>query len=500
MGKTGALKKKILGFVINLFFGFTWLDAVYLLVLSAVGSYLAFDVPLNIALFLFCFFSFGSAKKRWNRVAVFFLLAGFFSLAGSAALYGFFPKLSPENLSIRMFHQVFSRFYFIVFIAYLVLHLRSQWADQSPIHRIVARVGWLFLKISLWLAAFMSFMSIKGRLIQPHLFFLSLATPLLFFHILSSWRHVRTNPNAREAVKPLALTGIIGPSFFLVSAVVGLLVAVGFSLGVSSFYSRAYYGDQDFFIDSPNVTFASSPMTAEPNVRYQSRFLGDSAGCGNIDCHPYVYDDWVQSRHRFSVTNAYRRELEAAASVCGKRETLVCLGCHDPLSLLAGAGQDGRDLTTVDGRREGISCLVCHGLFASEARPANAAFVFRFPKYYYQQDLSSLSYFLALIREHGQDFNAPGYADDRQCVACHNIVFLSGEDRPINEWLGKSYHRQGKMIPACRGDNGCLTCHMPQMLESEKPNSIVHHHHFKKPVDDPTVPEPTDRVANGGRP
>lgn len=503
MKKGRVLAERIAGFFFNQFFGFTWLDAFYILGLSATGSYFAIDVPANIAVFILCLHSFNSTSKRANKIAVFFLLAGLFSLAGSVALYGFFPKLSPANLSIRMFHQVLSRFYFIVFLAYIVIHLRSQWTDQSAVYRVTTRVGWLFLKISLWAAIFMSFLSIKGQLIPYHVFFLILATPFLIVHIAVAVRRIRRDPARLAAVRPLALTAVLTPRLGISAAVVGFLLAAGLSLGVEAKYSRAFYGSDDYFIKAPQASFAPSPLRAAPNVFFRNRFLGDSAACGNFDCHPNVYYDWVDSPHRFSVTDFYQQEVEAAAKRCGKQEALLCLGCHDPLSLLAGAGQVEARLTVPDGKREGISCLVCHALFATDAAPANAALEFRFPKYYFQQDLSSLSFFLALIEEHKIDFNAPGYRDDRLCIACHRVQEMPGGDRrPINEWLGKPYHQQAKMTPACRGDQGCLDCHMPRVRESEKPGPKLPGHTFgeKMPASEEKAGAATATHPSGGKP
>jgi hypothetical protein len=358
----------------------------------------------------------------------------------------------------------------------------------------------MLLKFSLWAAIFMSFSHIKGQLIPYHVVFLSLAAPLLIFHIASAIQHVRRDPMALATVSPFALIQVVRPVFFFSAVAVGLVVAVSLSLGISWQYPKKFFGDRDYYVEAPNATFEPSFLRAVPNIKYKSRFLGDSAGCGMVDCHPYAYADWVKSRHRFSVTNSYRQELETAAARCGKRAALRCIGCHDPISLLAGAGQDGRGLTTNDGRREGISCLVCHGLFADDRRPADTALVFHFPQYYFQQDLSSLSYFLALIQEHKDDFNAPGYPDDRLCIACHDIVPANDGDQPINAWLNRAYHRQEKMIPACRGKKGCLACHMPLMSDAEKPFSILHSHLFQNNESDRATSARPDHESSGGQP
>ena len=85
--------------------------------------------------------------------------------------------------------------------------------------------------------------------------------------------------------------------------------------------------------------------------------------CGTSGCHEQVYAEWQPSAHRFSAMNpSFQAIQKNFAADRGAEETRYCAGCHDPISLFAGAKDIHNLSLSAPGMQEGCSCVVCHAL------------------------------------------------------------------------------------------------------------------------------------------
>ncbi len=99
-------------------------------------------------------------------------------------------------------------------------------------------------------------------------------------------------------------------------------------------------------------------------------------------CHEQIYAEWEPSAHRFSAMNApFQAVQREFAAERGAAETRYCAGCHDPISLFAGA-KDIHELSlSSPGMQEGCSCVVCHAIDQVDQR-GNADYVLVPPQPY----------------------------------------------------------------------------------------------------------------------
>ncbi len=479
MTTTRRVGKKIL---FDLFFGIGAIDALFLGGAFVLGSYFLIDMPLNAALFIGALYGFASpARPRLAQAMLFVTFVLFLVLSVSAVAPMLVPRYEPAGFRLRMLHMLAGRFFLLVFVPYLFLHVRSVWTDAPRWLPGVTRFGWMLLKASLWAGALMGLLAIKGQLLPTHAALLVVGTPLVLVHIGMSLRR-RRNGAAPADVRPFRILDRLTWARTAAAVVVAGAVTVGFALLPidSGVWNLVAPPDQRAL---PGVVdLAPSPARLAEGGYIRSQFLGQSAGCGAEDwCHPIVLSQWRDSAHRNSVTWRYRRDLEAAVRTRGVAFGRVCAGCHDPISLYSGQVDFAKGLSSPDGRREGISCLVCHGLRALEDVPANGALAFRYPEYYGRITAESWSV-IPFLPEHRSDFDSPDYKDDRVCIACHRFRPVPGYDPEGTppEWISRPYHQQPRMTPACRGGSGCVTCHMPRSedADTEKPGSPLPDHGF----------------------
>ena len=139
--------------------------------------------------------------------------------------------------------------------------------------------------------------------------------------------------------------------------------------------------------------------------------LANSESCGSSRCHEQILAEWQPSAHRFSAMNppfqAVQRNFAEDRSAA---ETRYCAGCHDPISLFAGA----KDIQNMDlsapGMQEGNSCVVCHSISKVDQR-GNADYELTPPRRYLWEASSGVTKFLsdfllrAYPRQHLADYD-----------------------------------------------------------------------------------------------
>ena len=170
---------------------------------------------------------------------------------------------------------------------------------------------------------------------------------------------------------------------------------------------------------APTYARTASGNMVRPEV------LSGSASCGTTGCHEQIYKEWLPSAHRFSAMNPpFMQVQKNFAAERGAPETRYCAGCHDPISLFAGA----KDMSVVDlvapGMQEGCSCVVCHSISKADQR-GNADYVLTPPQKYLWEGTSGWRKFVSdfLIRaypqQHLDDYDRNLLRTPEFCATCH---------------------------------------------------------------------------------
>ncbi|HIL71207.1 MAG TPA: hypothetical protein EYG38_15335 [Verrucomicrobia bacterium] len=163
-------------------------------------------------------------------------------------------------------------------------------------------------------------------------------------------------------------------------------------------------------------------------------------------------------------------------------ETRYCAGCHDPISLFAGA----KDIHNLDlsapGMTEGISCVVCHSISSVDQR-GNADYVLTPPQKYIWENAEGARKFLSDLlvrtypRQHLADYDRNLLRTPEFCGACHkqfipealNRFGFSPGQNQYDEWRNSHWHTD---IP--ENDLSCRDCHMPLVYDSKDPGRGEH--------------------------
>lgn len=469
--------------------GLGLLDAVYFVTLFTFGSYFLIDTPLNFLLFAFYFWLVTSEHPRRRKFALFVMMAVIAILAATGLVIPWLPRTSPPSVYLRVVHQTAARYAILIVMPYLIRHLRTPLDHRPASYRWSTRIAWLTTKVSIWLAAIPALLTIRGQLTAVHTRLLVIAAPFLAYHVLAPlvWRRraARASGGAAGApaveVQPFSVYAVGSPRLAC-GAVAAGVAAVAAAAWFRIPSSWANYAVPDFMVSAPSTTFAPSPAHTARGAGYQPALLGESNGCGQGPCHPDVFNEWRRSSHHERATGEpYRAEVERVTRSAGLGAARLCAGCHDPIALFAGAIAPGAVLVTPESLREGISCLVCHGLSPASSRPANGSNRFRFPDLYFVGPVT-LPTLVGGWREHRRELHAPGMADDRVCVGCHRFAPLPGalaSEPALAGWLAWDVHAQPRMREECRGERGCVACHMPRFGPREKPwGGNLPYHHF----------------------
>ena len=97
----------------------------------------------------------------------------------------------------------------------------------------------------------------------------------------------------------------------------------------------AYADASEEYRGSP---FAPTYARTESGLLINPEVLSHSASCGTSGCHEQILAEWQPSAHRFSAQNPpFQQVQKNFAADRTPAETRYCAGCHDPISLFAGA-------------------------------------------------------------------------------------------------------------------------------------------------------------------
>jgi len=274
----------------------------------------------------------------------------------------------------------------------------------------------------------------------------------------------------------------VSASFVVATAGVGL---AGAALGAPSpefavpdgYSLPAHAQDYEVYKGNP---FAPSFARTEKLTMIEPRALAGSGSCGTSGCHEQILAEWQPNAHRFAAMNPPFKAVQALFA--GNREaaeTRYCAGCHDPISLFAGAKDPSNPGLAAPGVEEGISCVVCHTISKVDER-GNADYVLTPPRRYIGEDGEGLakgvSDFLirAYPRQHLVDYDRNILRTPEFCAACHKQFIPEALNRfgdvdaqnQYDPWKSSPWHTEDP-----KTDLGCRDCHMRLVADSSDPAS-----------------------------
>lgn len=224
--------------------------------------------------------------------------------------------------------------------------------------------------------------------------------------------------------------------------------------------------------------FAPTYARTESGNMVDPDLLAHSESCGTAGCHEQILAEWQPSAHRFSAMNPpFQQVQKNFAADREPAETRYCAGCHDPISLFAGA----KDIQNLDlaapGMQEGSSCVVCHSISKVDQR-GNADYVLTPPRKYIWEATDGWRKFIsdflirAYPRQHLADYDRNLLRTPEFCGACHkqfipealNRFGLSPGQNQYDEWRKSHWH-------ADEPDKNltCRDCHMRLVYNSTDP-------------------------------
>ncbi len=245
--------------------------------------------------------------------------------------------------------------------------------------------------------------------------------------------------------------------------------------------------------------FAPSNARTEGGLLIDSELLSNSTSCGTAGCHEQILAEWEPSAHRFSAMNpSFQAVQKKFAADREPAETRYCAGCHDPISLFAGAKDIHNLSLSAPGMQEGCSCVVCHTIDKVDQR-GNADYVLVPPRRYIGETAAAgwqkaVSDFLirAYPYQHLADYDRAVMHAPEFCGVCHkqfvpeelNRFGIVDAQNQLDEWKNSHWNSDD---PDQR--LSCVDCHMRLVHDSADPargeagairraaNDRAHRHH-----------------------
>lgn len=426
------------------------------------------------------------AVRGWRSALAIAVVALLVALAASG-LWMYLAPFSTASQIVVLLHVALGLAVVIPFGVYSARHLAGWWPQRLTAEKLLGyvllAVGSLSLVSGLVLTAQAAFGSRIGALWDlVHLVGGIAVAALLLLHLTMAFlrRRPRTAPwpelsaSVRRFVASNALivgalaTAVAGSSIMAPVRPTTMPLPEGYTL-------PAYIQAFDEYRGSP---FAPTYARTAGGTLVDPAVLSGSQSCGTSGCHEQIVDEWEPSAHRFAAMNPPFQAIQKAfAEDREPAETRYCAGCHDPISLFAGA----KDIHTLDlsapGMQEGVSCAVCHSISEVDER-GNADYVLTPPREYLwtggEGARKAVSDFLvrAYPRQHLADYDRNILRTPEYCGACHkqfipealNRFGMSPGQNQYDEWRQSHWHTDDAGT-----DLSCRDCHMRLVADSEDP-------------------------------
>ncbi len=406
------------------------------------------------------------------------------------AVSGIWIWLAPFSIATQLqvlAHTVLGLLLLGPYAVFQVRHLRVWWRQRLT---VVMSLGYLLMAMVVvccmsglvltWQAA------LGPRRTQPwavlHLVSGVGAGALLPLHLALAWIRRALPQGGADAL------GSARRRFARASIAWSLLASVAFGAAsylmprpAVEFPVPADYTLQDYalqheeYLGSP---FAPSYARTASGAFVDPSALAGSASCGTSGCHEQILAEWEPSAHRFAAMNPpFQAVQRLFADDRGAAETRYCAGCHDPISLFAGAKDIHVQDLSAPGMQEGISCVACHSIALVDQR-GNADYVLVPPQRYLWEGepgwRKRVSDFLirSLPRQHLADYDRNLLRRPEFCGACHKQFIPEALNRfgstpgqnQYDEWRQSHWHSDDPLT-----DLACRDCHMRLVHDSRDP-------------------------------
>ncbi len=306
--------------------------------------------------------------------------------------------------------------------------------------------------------------------------------PLLIAHIALAWSRrspaAHKRPDLTVAVRSFCrrTVGITLGCVLLVTAGGLLWPSESVEFDPPEGYSLPDYAQK--FDEYRGSLFAPSYARTASGKMVRPDAMAHSESCGTSGCHEQILSEWLPSAHRFAAMNPpFQQVQKNFAADREPAETRYCAGCHDPISLFAGAKDIHNQDLAAPGMQEGNSCIACHCISEVDER-GNADYVFTPPQKYLFENtegwrkLASDFLIRAYPRQHLADYDRNVLRTPEFCGACHkqfipealNRFGVSPGQNQYDEWRKSHWHDQEHP----ESDLSCRDCHM-RLVDSNDP-------------------------------
>ncbi|MEQ8767949.1 MAG: multiheme c-type cytochrome [Planctomycetota bacterium] len=403
---------------------------------------------------------------------------------------GLWIYLAPFSVSAQvqvLLHTVLGLLFLGPYLYYQVRHWLVWYRQKMSAAMVLGYALMISLLVSAVSGILLTWQAAFGPKIQRlwdlvHLVSGISALGLLISHLALAWLRRRGTlgkaPELAHAQWRFALGSLVSVLTVAI-AIGGLAVALkgkDHRLSAPDGYSLPKYAQQ--FDEYRGNPFAPSFATTEGQEFLDPDLLAHSASCGTSGCHEQILAEWEPSAHRFSAMNPpFQQVQQNFAADREPAETRYCAGCHDPISLFAGA----KDIHNLDlsapGMQEGISCVACHAISKVDQR-GNADYALTPPEKYLWESTTGLGKFLsdflirAYPRQHLVDYDRNVLRTPEYCGACHKqfipealnrFGFVEGQNQ-YDEWRKSHWNSDDP-----EKNLSCRDCHMRLVADSTDP-------------------------------
>lgn len=429
------------------------------------------------------------AAAGWTSGLTFIVLLGL-AIEATTGLWIAFAPFSVASQLIVIAHTLGGALLLFPFLVFQIRHYLAWRSQTLSVVKLVGYAATALTLICLTSGAVVTWHALFGRRLS-HLWDLThLVTGLASASVIALHLAV-AYAQRRKALSALAtftrrfrLRGSMVA--FVVTALYLLIVGFVFSLpkrsphlSVPEGYSLPDYAQAfDEYRGSP---FAPTYARTSTGQLIDPEYLANSASCGTTGCHEQILDEWEPSAHRFSAMNPpFQAVQKSFAEDLSPAETRYCAGCHDPISLFAGAKDIHNMSLSAPGMQEGSSCVVCHSISHVDQR-GNADYVLTPPTQYLGEATEGISKRVSdfLIRaypeQHLADYDRNILRTPEFCGACHkqfipealNRFGASPSQNQFDEWRKSHWFVEDKPESSL----SCRDCHMRLVSDSTDPGA-----------------------------
>ncbi len=406
------------------------------------------------------------------------------------SITGLWLYAAPFSLNAQIqliIHTVIGVVFLFPYLYYQVRHWLVWWRQKMTAAMVLGYLLMVAVLTTSTSGIVLTYQASLGAKIGPtwdlvHLVSGIAATALLLVHLGLAWLRRRAALKKTESTQRLVprFAGFVLASVLLTAfLVLGLTWwAQGPALiyDIPSDYGLPAYAQN--FEEYKGNPFAPSYARTDNLKLVSSQLTAGSKSCGTAGCHEEITKEWEPSAHRFSAMNLpFQAVQKDFAEDRGAAETRYCAGCHDPISLFAGAKDiQNQDLAS-PGMDEGISCVACHSIAKVDQR-GNADYELTPPQKYLWEGESGSKKFVsdflirAYPRQHLIDYDRNVLRTPEFCGSCHkqfipealNRFGISEGQNQYDEWRKSHWNKKD---PENRLT--CRDCHMRLVSDSNDP-------------------------------